>query len=244
MMGRSSRSSLRFLTTVKEERAGLNRPARFFMALIKALTTLAAVKALSFTTGTDFDTLLERLINNVSAAIAMELDRELQLADFECKIAANNRQYLYLPQWPIVEITTITDYGSPLVVDVDYEMSDDDARLGRLYRESGWRGRLLVDGLTSDPVAAARDIEVTYSAGYLLPADTDYDEGEPDSLPLELQQVCDEIVLELFSRAKRQAYGLNSYSEGGISFNIDQRNSLFTPEQHRILAKYKRGVCA
>ena len=72
----------------------------------------------------------------------------------------------HLARCPVVEIDTIKEHDEPLTVD-DYEL---DAEGGRLWR--------LRDGYRSDWCGAR--LEVTYTGGYIVPAET----------PPDLEQAC------------------------------------------------------
>lgn len=198
------------------------------MAIVDGLTTLAAVKleAGIATADTSQDTLLEALINNASAAIRTYLKRDITRTTYtDDTYSVNNHQYLYLRQYPIQVVTSATLVGVTQVLNTDYFLNIDDAKAGRLYRPLGWTGQYYTRGTFPDLYAGARDIKVTYAAGWYLPADVTtspadphYVAGDPASLPLAIQFACNRAVLTRFRQAIRQADGLKALSEGGLSY--------------------------
>jgi hypothetical protein len=227
------------------------------MAVINALTTLANAKIVAGIPSavTTYDATLEYLINKVSGKIRNYLGRTLARNTVTEKLPATNRQYLILKEWPIISVTSLTSSDVALVLNTDYRLDAQDIASGMVYRELGWEPRLLVSGLTLDPVAAARTLDIIYVAGYYLPADVTvapadphYVAGDASSLPLEISGVADEMVVSAWFKIKRQAEGLKSYSEGGISFTwqdtINSVNMGISDEHAVVLNAYKRFVVA
>jgi hypothetical protein len=212
------------------------------MALsLQAMTTLANAQAITgVASGTD-TTLFELLIERVSATVMQDLHHNPIRDDYDELYVPNNRQLLILKNFPIAADPVVTDDGVSLTIDVDFFMSGEDAAAGRLYRPTGWSGLEYVQGLTNDPVAGKRSIEVVYTAGWYGPADTHYSAGALDSLPIDLSGLVDQLVAEQYYNTKRQLHGLKNYSEGGISFTL---NSEMQKDYARIIAKYGRFVLA
>lgn len=186
-----------------------------------ALTTLASVKTIAGITDTSQDTRLEFLINAVSSTIEGYLDRKLQLDaahPYIENIAPTSRQKLILRQWPIVGVSSLKSSGTTLILDTDYRLDAQDKWGGWIYREQGWEPVNLTAGLTYDIMAARRTIEVTYTAGYLLPNDTGYTVGADGSLPLEISQVCIEMVIAKNSKSLTGGYGFDNVKQGGLSY--------------------------
>jgi hypothetical protein len=185
------------------------------MAIIDGLTTLAAVKLDLGITDTTQDALLESLISAASAAIVIYVDRTLKRTTYtDQRYAVNAHQYLYLREYPIQSVSSVTLGGSAQTVDVDYFI---DAAPGRLYRPYGWVGAYYSRGTFPDAFAGARDILITYVAGWYLPADLGYVAGAADSLPLLLSDACQKAVTTRFNQLKNRADGIKQYAEGDIS---------------------------
>jgi uncharacterized phiE125 gp8 family phage protein len=154
-----------------------------------ALTTLTAVKEYLKITSTDKDGLFERLINSASDAIEKFCDRKFKKREYANeKHKGNNRQLLRLNHYPIVSVSSVTVNGNTYTQNVDFELDEEDAEAGMLFREEGWPASNYVGGLTQDPTARKRNIKVTYTAGYVLPKDDDAQ--DPRTLPYDLEQAC------------------------------------------------------
>jgi hypothetical protein len=195
------------------------------MAIVDGLTTLVAVKMEAGISDTSQDTLLEALITSCSSAIRAYLDREITRTTHTDELySVNACQYLYLREYPIQEITSITLGGVSQIAGSTYWLGYDDALAGRLYRPNGWVGNYYTRGTFPDIYAGARDIKTTYISGWYLPADVTtppddqhYVAGDPASLPLAISYACNRAVVSRFRAIINQADGIEQYSEGGIS---------------------------
>ena len=213
------------------------------------LTVVANAKLIACVSTTTDDALFALLITRVSALIGTFLERNIAVASYDEFYPATDRQLLTLKNWPTQAIVQVTAQGVVLTDGSDFlhDAKDDDR--GQLYMESGWSGTILATGLTLDPVARSRDIEVSYKAGYYLPNDPSYQPGIRFSLPLEISDACDTEVVRRYWEAKNRTIGVDSWKEGGYSVNLhkptamDDPNGL-TEQTQAILRKYKRAVFA
>lgn len=195
------------------------------MALVDALTTLAAVKIEAGLSDTSHDTTLEALINSVSAAIRVYLGREIvRTTHTDEKYHVNACQFLLLREYPVQALTSVTLGGQAQTIGTDVVMDSFDALVGRVYRPNGWFGSMYARGTFPEAFAGARDIVVTYDAGYYLPndvtiapADPHYVAGSITSLPLGISYACNRAVVSRFRTIMSNADGLKQHSEGGIS---------------------------
>jgi hypothetical protein len=188
------------------------------MAIIDGLTTLCAVKLEAGISDTSQDALLEALINECSASIRLYTDRELtRTTHTDEYYAVNACQYLYLLQYPVQSVTSITLGGALQALNTDYFMRPDDAKAGRLYRPAGWTGSYYTRGTFPDIYAGARDIKTTYVAGWYLPSDPLYVAGAASALPIALSYACNRAVISRYRVISNNAEGVKQYSEGGIS---------------------------
>jgi hypothetical protein len=195
--------------------------------IVDGLTTLAAVKLEAGISDTSQDALLESLINEVSAAIRLYTDRELTRTTHTAEsYSVNACQYLYLSQYPVQSVSSVTLGGASQTVNVDYFMGPTDALVGRLYRPNGWVGSYYSRGTFPDIYAGARDIVVTYVSGWYLPADPLYVAGASASLPFAISYACKRAIISRYRTIVNQAEGVKQYSEGGIS------TTWFGPENH------------
>lgn len=217
------------------------------MAIIDGLTTLAAVKLEAGISDTSQDSTLEALINSCSAAIGVICDRTFKKTTYTAEpYSVNAHQYLYLRNYPVQAVSAVTVAGNSLVLNTDYFLDARDAEAGRLYKPSGWMGMYWSRGTFPDPFAGARNVLVTYEAGYLLPADVGYSAGGATSLPLALTYACTRAVMTRFRTVQNQADGLKQLSEGGLSYtwfgpeNVKAGSGGFDSVVMEMLAPFRR----
>jgi len=211
------------------------------MAAVDGLCTLANVKLLLGIGDTTQDTLLEGLITRASAAICAHTGRVLKRATYTSEpYAVNGQLYLYLQQWPIQAITSITLGGAALAVNEDYYMSAADAAQGRIYKPDGWNGAMLTRGLVPDYYEGDRDILITYEAGYYLPDDGEYEAGAADSLPADLQAIAEAAVCGRYGAIQKGADGLTSMKEGQVAYTFAEGGSLLSNDLKKALSSYRR----
>lgn len=153
-----------------------------------ALTTVAAVKEYLRISSTDTtnDNSLERQINAVSEFIERFCDRHFEKTTYTHKFRGNGRQKLLLNQYPILSVTSVKVDGSDAT---DYEILGEE---GILYRENLWPWSGYRAGLVGDPIGSRPNIEVVYTAGYVLPKDDAPD--SPRTLPYDLEDAAIELV--------------------------------------------------
>lgn len=182
-----------------------------------ALCSLSDVKVMLNISASDtsLDDKLNLLIKQVSAQIESYLGYKLARKDYTEELhAVNCRQLLSLNHFPIQSVTSVTHNGEDIT---DYLVIDEYSKWGRLYREFGWGGKLITQGFEHDVVSGAYDYKVTYTAGYYLPGDTGYVEGESDSLPYDISVACANMVVLKYNYDAQGATGLKAHSEGNIS---------------------------
>jgi len=130
-------------------------------------TTLAKVKLDADIAGTDADrdTVLNSLIAGVTNEMQKWMGRSIVQATATAeKQDGHNSDEIYLDHYPIIEVTSLTEGGTALVEDTDFEGIEQDLEDGKLVRISG-----------DDPVQWAngrRNIVVTYDYGYVTIPET------------------------------------------------------------------------
>lgn len=171
---------------------------------LHALTTLEAVKEeLNISAGdASQDTYLARLINAASEAIERYCDRHFEKASLIEKVAGQGSQRILLSRTPILSVTSVTLSGSVLAPS-EYEV---EAEAGMIYRSTGWPWSAMHrPGIVQDPYPGSetKNIEVTYTGGYVLPKDEDLTANPPvvRTLPYDLEEACIATVKTWF-RAK------------------------------------------
>jgi len=212
------------------------------MAVIDGLTTLSLVKLDLGLTDSTHNTLLEQLINGVSNQILAYLDREIKRTVHTTELyAVNNAQTLLLKNYPVQTLSECKLGGVVLNIGTDVILEGES---GRLYRAQGWIGNYYTRGTFPDIFSGARDISVTYTSGYYLPADGSYSAGAATSLPLAITMAANRAVSTTFRVLDAQSQGLKSFTEGGISQTwIDSfpaGSTGFDPVTLGMLSLYKR----
>ena len=189
------------------------------------LCALSDVKTWLEITSTTKDVKLQMFIDNISAQVQIYLGYPTKLTTYTNeRHAINNLQYMYLDAANIQTVTAVTIDGLTVTAgtgDDNYQMSPADAIAGRLYRGIGWQGRYFVRGMTYDPVAGARTVLVSYTAGWLFPDDALYSKGTSDSVPPEISAAVMQEVVSKYRKSSMSGEGLTSYREGGESWTWD-----------------------
>ena len=228
------------------------------MAIVNGLTTTDSVKLHLGIASTDTtqDALIEDLITDSSAQIGAYLDRALSYTVYTNEpYPINGQQYLYLKQWPINVLASVTIEGilQTLNQDASYAangifLSGDDALIGRVYKPDGFMGSAYEHGFMRDTFAGMRSILVTYEAGYYLPADPLYVAGDPVSLPIAISLAATHAAVRHYNIIKRGLEGMASQREGGMSWAVQSDTSCghggLSPEVTSILNAYKRLAIA
>ena len=181
------------------------------------LCALSDVKALLDipTIDTSKDAKISLLIAQVSSLVSSYLGYDPQRKVVTSELhAVNGRQYLQLNRQPIQSIESVLLQGSPVT---DYQTDEQDLAVGMLYRGAGWCGTYYTRNMTGDPFAGAREILVSYTAGWWLPGDAEFTMFAPDSLPVEIQTAVIGEVIRAYRANVRGSEGLKAHSEGGIS---------------------------
>lgn len=201
---------------------------------VHALTTVSSVR--SALVGRDVpppehDPELEALINATSEAIERYCGRHFEERTVTSRLSGNGRQWLLLPEYPVRSVAQVL-VGGVQVTDYDMEPSSDYPGLysGRLYREAGWpSGRpLMTFPPYPHPWAASHNIEVTYVAGWKLPASPARD------LPYDIERACIDLVVAAY--LNRDKLGLRGQTWEGGSLQLE-----WWPEHvRRVLDRYRR----
>lgn len=116
------------------------------------LCTVEDVQALpEFDTSAYDESQIETAISTIDAQIKRYCGRDFEATDYTHVLDGNGQDELYLPQFPLISVTTVKISDSEIT---DYVMLTES-----LYRSSKW-------------TSGRRNIEITYRAGYeTVPAD-------------------------------------------------------------------------
>lgn len=200
-----------------------------------ALTTLATVKDELGIADDSQDARLTRMIHAATRRFESECSRRFARADYTERIKGQGMNEILLGQWPVVSISSLTLDGVTLVENTDFTALPNDGILPRDYIwrwAAGGHPDLTND---PDPYSARRNIEVSYTAGYVTPEMADQDSSLVRDLPEDLEDACIRYVVFLVMNAP----GVKSENTGG-----GYRKELFTSglsdEIEQVLCRYRR----
>jgi hypothetical protein len=192
-----------------------------------SLVTLAAAKAYCNipTATTDWDAVIEILIDAVSSLVDNYVGRVLALTTYTAKLLdGSGREKLILPFHPVASITSVKEDDVTLTLgdEADYLR---DLTLGILYRVGG-----------SVWAAGRQNIEITYKAGYVVQGGT-VATGEtalPDDLKLA-------ALMQVAAEWKRHQQGdWNEVSRSFPDGSVSKRNEdPILPQVKAILDRYR-----
>ena len=201
-----------------------------------ALTTLEALKQMMGLApdSTDEDVMLIQLINRASASIEQALGRQLRRTVHTERHKGTGNQHLLVEHYPIVDILYIKQAG----VEIDPGLYDTtmQGHAGVIYKDDGWPYYGYPYGLTGDPVTGSRNLEVRYTAGYILPWEGT--EEEPTDLPADLEGLVQEMVQYAFGKLQTGGSGgLKSFSISDVRWEWSED----TPSSwQEIINQYRR----
>lgn len=186
-----------------------------------ALTTLERMKlmlGLSDIEDERTDTIVTLLINRASSWIERQTGRHLGKRSYRQWYDADGQQELVTLEYPIISVEYVKEQGS--VVDpslYDFAQTGD---VGVIYRDDGWLKAGYRKGLAYDIIAPKRVIEVSYTAGYVLPKDATDD--DPQTLPADLEGLLWDIVSQTYTSLQNGSQGLSSFSISDVTWNFDK----------------------
>ena len=191
-----------------------------------ALTTVERMKLmLGLPAETDDRTnlIVELLINKASSWVERQIGRH----------RADGQQELVTDEYPIISVEYVKE-GDRLVDPKLYDYSQT-GNIGVIYRDDGWLKAGYRSGLAYDIVAIKRNIEVSYTAGYVLPKDATDD--EPATLPADLEGLIWDIVSQAYTNLQNGSLGLNSFTISDVIWDFDKSTH---PEWIQLINLYRR----
>lgn len=201
-----------------------------------ALTTLEAVRdELNVSASSQFG-VLERLINVASTAIERHCNRQFGLATTTEKLVGYGGSLLRLSRSPIVSVAEVRYRGQ---VVTGWEIASEE--LSALHHPAGWAwtapsvaqlGHAQTGGLERF------DYQVTYTAGFRLPADA------ARNLPADIEEACILAVVAAY-RGRGRDPGIVAQSAGGasVTYASASRPAGSLPDASKaLLAGYRRTI--
>ena len=194
-----------------------------------ALTTLEAVMEFLGLEPDDPEVLditknnLERLINSASSYLETMTGRKFARQDYVENHYGSGSQELCLNQYPIRAVEKILDVENQVILAPGSYSLSEMGDIGVVYRDSGWTDRGYIGGLANDVQARRRYLQVSYTAGYILPKDAT--EETPSDLPADLQMIVWQMIQQQWGLAQYGANGLSAFSISDISWTFDKNMS-------------------
>ena len=186
-----------------------------------ALTTLDRMKLMwSLDNETDERTctLIDLLINKASSWVEQKVGRPLGKNTYREFYDADGQQELVTLKYPIVSVDYIMENGRLVPPELyDYGQT---ANIGVIYRDDGWLRAGYRRGLANDIIESKRNIEVRYTAGYVLPKDAT--DEEPQTLPADLEGLVWDMVSQAYVNMLNGSQGLKSFSISDVSWTFDK----------------------
>lgn len=186
-----------------------------------ALTTLDRMKLmLSLDDETDERTctLVELLINKASSWVEQQVGRPLGKNTYREFYEADGQQELVTLKYPIISVDYVKEAGRLVPPELyDYGQT---ANIGVIYRDDGWLRAGYRRGLANDIIETKRNIEVCYTAGYVLPKDAT--DEEPQTLPADLEGLVWDMVSQAYANMQNGSQGLKSFSISDVSWTFDK----------------------
>ena len=201
-----------------------------------ALTTLERMKlmlGLADIADERTDEIITLMINRASSWIERQIGRHLGKRSYRQFYDADGQQELVTIEYPIISVEYVKEDGR-LVDPKCYDFSQT-AEIGVIYRDEGWLKAGYRRGLAYDIVATKRVIEVSYTAGYVLPKDATDD--DPQTLPADLEGLLWDMVSQAYTSLQNGSQGLSSFSISDVTWNFDKS----TPESwQQLINLYRR----
>ena len=164
------------------------------------------------------DEMVALLINRASALIERQIGRHLGRCQYHQWYDADGSQELVVEEYPIVNVDFVKEDGK-LVDPRCYDYGQTGA-IGVIYRDDGWLKAGYRRGLAYDIIASKRVIEVSYSAGYVLPKDAT--EDDPQTLPADLEGLVWDMVSQMYTSLQNGSRGLASFSISDVTWKFDK----------------------
>ena len=201
-----------------------------------ALTTLERMKMmLGLPDATDerTDLIISLLINRASAWIERQTGRHLGKKAYRQWYDADGQQELVTDEYPIISVEYVKEQGAE-VDPSSYDYSQT-GNVGVIYRDEEWLKAGYRKGLAYDIVAPKRVIEVSYTAGYVLPKDAT--EDDPQTLPADLEGLLWDMVSQIYTNLQNGSMGLSSFTISDVTWVFDKTQN---SEWMQLINLYRR----
>lgn len=189
-----------------------------------ALTTLTAVRNKLRLTDFSQDVILEDLINEVSDTFVEVCGRKFHYeAGIVEKVKGQGTTLIVVNRTPIISIASITVNGT--VLDAS-GYSIDNAEAGTIFRGTGWTWtNRFAAGVTYDayPGSEEKSIAVTYTGGWVTPAQAAADLTLTRNMTYALERLCiDAVVASYRDFGVNQSITVEKFQGASATFERDE----------------------
>ena len=179
------------------------------------------------------DKIIALLINRTSSLIENQINTNLGKKSYKQWYEADGQQELVTQEYPIISVEYIKENGVEVSPN-EYDFTQT-GNIGVIYKDTGWLKTGYRRGLAMDIVAHKKCIEISYTAGYVLPKDAT--EDNPQTLPADLEGLLWDMVSQSYTNLQNGSQGLNSFSISDVTWNFDKSQR---PEWQQVIGLYRR----
>lgn len=198
-----------------------------------ALTTKERVKSRLDITATTFDGLINALISATTARIEKMAGRRFKQTAYSQELYDGSDIYgttlaiLVANNGPMTELPVLEYKAGSNTDPTWYTYSEND------YDVNLDMGVIYMNGTLP---RGKRNVRLTYTAGYVIDFTSSYDVGVTHTLPAEITEVCEEVVVRLFKRRDSEGRTNESFQESSITWS----DGVFTEENVATIRNYRR----
>lgn len=196
----------------------MNELAANAMSTVEVLKTTLSIPA----EDVSYDNFFVQLINYASSWIESIAGRSLGLQQYVQACAGSGQQELVLKHYPIRGIEAIVDQDTGEIISPASYSFREDGSIGVVYRDMGWPMRAFPTGLVPDYVYTRRYLEVSYTAGYVLPKCFTAETPEKWRLPAVLQGIVSQIAAQELAIVENGVEGIAAFSISDVSWTFDK----------------------
>lgn len=196
--------------------------------LASALTTAARVKTRIGTSESTWDALLAELINAATEFIEGELGRNLKSATYTNQLydIEAGQRLLILRQWPVASVSSIQYRAGSISTPSWTTLQTDDWEIVGDGRQGAIRLYISLKDTNA--------IRVTYVAGYGI----DFSTPANHTLPYELIDLCERLVVRAFKRRESEGKTTEGASAGGNTSWLEGLNA----DDRKMLTRHTRAA--
>ncbi|ASS64673.2 phage head-tail connector protein [Paenibacillus sp. RUD330] len=162
------------------------------------------------------DDLLQLMVEAASQSIEAYCRRSFRLQEYTERRSGSSQAYLELKNYPIMDVSSVK-VGGTLVTDAEILPEK-----GMLLRPGGvW-------------ASGIENVEVTYQAGYVLPADADHEDSV--TLPRPLEVACIMYAMDLFKGST--AFESERIADYSVKYQVAKESGSLPPHIQALISPY------